>query len=83
MPPPVCGPLAALLTFFVRSRALTRFCGLMKFTALLAVFALGLVSQSAFADPLLAIPGKVILDTTLSEWDSPEDEAAYRDLPVR
>jgi len=23
------------------------------------------------------------LDMTLSEWDSPEDEAAYRDLPVR
>ena len=24
-----------------------------------------------------------MLNTTLSEWDSPEDEAAYRDLPVR
>jgi len=40
----------------------------MKLTALLAVTALGLAASSAFADePLLAIPGKVILDTKLAE----------------
>lgn len=37
----------------------------MKFTTLLAVSALGLAAQTSFADPLLAIPGKVILDTKL------------------
>lgn len=30
------------------------------------------------ADSYLAM-----VESTLSEWDSPEDEAAYRDLPVR
>ena len=40
----------------------------MKLTTLLAVSALGLAAQSASADePLLAIPGKVILDAKLSE----------------
>jgi hypothetical protein len=36
------------------------------------------VREVRTADSYLAM-----LDMTLSEWDSPEDEAAYRDLPVR
>lgn len=40
----------------------------MKLTTLLAVSALGLAAQSSFAaEPLLAIPGKVLLDAKLNE----------------